>query len=85
MTAARPSELALEVPDLGHGIFTYYVVEGFRGAADLNRDSIVSLHELYEYVEQQTIRTSRAIGANQHPMMKGQLEGEFPLIRVPRR
>jgi hypothetical protein len=54
------------------------------GAADLNRDGIVSLHELYDYVNQQTTRRSRAISGNQHPMMKGELEAEFPLIRVPR-
>ena len=83
-TSSRPSEIALEAPDLGHGIFTYYLVEGLQGAADLNRDGIVSVQELYEYVEQQVTRKSRAIGGNQHPMMKGELESTLPLVRVPR-
>jgi uncharacterized caspase-like protein len=82
MTAARPAEVSIELPELGHGIFTYYLTEGLRGAGDLNRDGIVSLQELYEYVEQQVTRKSRAVGGNQHPVMKGELEGVLPLTKV---
>jgi len=82
MTASKPAEVSVELPELGHGIFTYYLTEGLRGAGDLNRDGIVSLQELYEYVEQQVVRKSRAVGGNQHPMMKGELEGILPLTRV---
>ncbi|HEU4368424.1 MAG TPA: caspase family protein [Methylomirabilota bacterium] len=82
ITASRAAEVSVELPELGHGIFTYYLTEGLRGAADLNRDGIVSLQELYEYVEQQVVRKSRAVGGNQHPMMKGELEGVLPLTKV---
>ncbi len=82
VTASRPSELSIELPELGHGIFTYYLTEGLKGAADLNRDGIVSLQELYEYVEQQVSRKSRAVGGNQHPVMKGEMEGVLPLTKV---
>ncbi|MBI4587264.1 MAG: caspase family protein, partial [Candidatus Rokubacteria bacterium] len=50
ITASRPAEVSIELPELGHGIFTYYLVLGLKGAADLNRDGIVTLQELYEYV-----------------------------------
>jgi hypothetical protein len=82
VTAARPAEVSIELPELGHGIFTYFLTEGLKGAADLNRDGIVSLQELYEYVEQQVSRKSRAVGGNQHPLMKGELEGVLPLTKV---
>jgi hypothetical protein len=82
ITASRPSEVSLELPELGHGIFTYYLVRGLAGAADLNRDGIVMLQELYEYVEQQVTAKSRAAGGNQHPVMKGEMEGVLPLTKV---
>jgi uncharacterized caspase-like protein len=82
VTAARPAEVSIELPELGHGIFTYYLTEGLKGAADLNRDGIVTLQELYEYVEQQVSRKSRLVGGNQHPVMKGELEGVLPLTKV---
>ena len=82
ITASRPAEVSLEVAEFGHGLFTYYLLQGLNGAADLNRDGIVSLQELYEYVEQQVTQKSRAIGGNQHPVMKGELEGVLPLVKV---
>ncbi len=58
------------------------LVEVLKGAADLNRDGIVSLQELYEYVEQQVSQKSRTMGGSQHPVMKGELEGTLPLMKV---
>ena len=78
-TASRPAELSIELPELGHGIFTYYLIRGLQGAADLDRDGVVTLQELYQYLEQEVTRRSRAAGGNQHPVMKGELEGVLPL------
>jgi hypothetical protein len=82
VTASRPSEVSIELPELAHGIFTYYLVSGLKGAADLNHDGIVTLQELYEYLDQQVSTKSRAVGGNQHPVMKGDLEGVLPLAKV---
>ena len=82
VTASATNEVSLELPELGHGLFTYYLTEGLKGAADLNRDGIVSLQELYEYVEQQVSRKARLVGGKQHPVMKGEQEGVLPLTKV---
>jgi uncharacterized caspase-like protein len=82
ITASRPSEVSIELPELGHGIFTYYLVQGLKGAADLNKDGIITVQELYEYVEQQVSVKSRSVGGNQHPVMKGEMEGALPLVKV---
>ena len=70
------------MPELGHGLFTHFLVQGLRGAADLDRDGIVSLQEVYQYLEQQVSQKSRAMGGNQHPVMKGEMEGILPLVKV---
>jgi hypothetical protein len=82
ITASRPGEVSMELPELGHGVFTYYLLQGLNGAADLNHDGIVTVQELYDYVEQQVTQKSRAVGGNQHPVMKGELEGVLPLVKV---
>jgi hypothetical protein len=64
------------------GVHSYYLVDGLKGAADLNHDGIISLQELYEYLEQQVTAKSRSVGGNQHPVMKGELEGVLPLAKV---
>jgi len=84
ITASGPNEVALELPALGHGIFTYYLLEGLSGKADRNGDGIVTVSELYEYVEDQVDRRARAAGGRQRPMMKGEIEGTLPLVQAPR-
>jgi tetratricopeptide (TPR) repeat protein len=55
LTASRDRESSYETSELegGHGVFTYYVVQGLEGAADTNRDGIVTADELAEYVHTQ--------------------------------
>jgi tetratricopeptide (TPR) repeat protein len=55
LTASRDRESSFESADLdgGHGVFTYYVVEGLGGAADSDHDGVVSADELAEYVHTQ--------------------------------
>jgi tetratricopeptide (TPR) repeat protein len=58
LTASRAREQSFESPDLkgGHGVFTYYVVEGMGGEADTSGDGVVTADELAEYVHTQ-VRT----------------------------
>jgi hypothetical protein len=84
ITASRPNEVALELPDLGHGLFTYYLLEGLAGKADSNGDGEVTVAELYPYLEDQVDRRARAAGGRQRPLMKGEIEGTLSLSRVGR-
>ena len=42
--------------DLKHGIFTYFVLKGLGGAADLDGDAAVTVAELFRYVEEEVPR-----------------------------
>jgi uncharacterized caspase-like protein len=82
ITASGPNEVALESSELGHGVFTYFLLQGLGGQADRNTDGLVTVSELYEYVEEQVDRKARAEGGRQRPLMKGEVEGTLPLARV---
>jgi len=84
VTAARASEVALELPDLGHGLFTHYLLRGLAGSADLDHDGIGSPPELYQYLEERVSAESRRLGGNQHPVLRGDLAGVLPLVEVGR-
>jgi uncharacterized caspase-like protein len=84
ITASGANEVALEPADLGHGLFTYYLLEGLSGKADRNGDGIVTVAELYPYLEDQIDRKSRAAGGRQRPVMKGEIEGTLPLSLLGR-
>ena len=67
MTSAEANEEAIEGPQWGggHGVFTYFLLEGMRGAADRGQsDGVVTLGELFEYVRDGVLRET---GNKQHP------------------
>lgn len=45
--------MALKAPELGHGVFTCFLLEGLAGKADRNGGGVVTVSELYEYVKEQ--------------------------------
>jgi Caspase domain/WD domain, G-beta repeat/Bacterial Ig domain/Bacterial SH3 domain len=47
LTASRANQVSQERDDLGHGVFTYYVLEGLNGKADQDGDGIITVDELY--------------------------------------
>ncbi len=60
LTATRRDQLAAEVPQLGHGLFTHTVLEGLGGAADNSpSDGRISAHELANFVGQNLERKAR--------------------------
>ncbi len=58
----------------GHGVFTYYLLEGLRGAADTDPDGIVRWGELADYVRSQVARDTRN---GQHPDTGSQSHDRF--------
>jgi hypothetical protein len=58
-TASAAGEVSQEFPDLGHGIFTYYLLEGLQGKADFNNDYVITINEAMQYVEEQVKRKTK--------------------------
>jgi hypothetical protein len=52
----------------GHGVFTYYLLEGLKGNADTNGDRLVSVGELFRYV-QQKVRQDTKLQQNPRMLM----------------
>ncbi|MEM6450653.1 MAG: caspase family protein [Cyanobacteria bacterium P01_D01_bin.105] len=79
-----------EFPELGHGVFTYYLMQGLRGEAT-NAQGAISADSLYRYVYYQTLRyidkTNQQLRLiNQQRQAKGdtEIQREYPL-QTPKR
>lgn len=60
IAAARRDQEAIELPSLGHGLFTYVVLKGLGGEADdAPRDGNVTAHEIVQYADLQIPGMSR--------------------------
>lgn len=65
-SASEANEFSQESPQWGdgHGVFTYYLLEGLKGKANVDSDPIVRLGELVDYVSQSVRRDTKS---QQHP------------------
>ena len=79
LAASRANEVSAERPDMQHGVFTYYLLEGLRGKADLDGDNMITIDELYNYVSQ---KVPAATAQNQHPVKKGEVDGQLVVGQV---
>ena len=76
LTASGANEVSEEKEDLGHGVFTYYLLEGLRGSADTDKDGLITVDEIYRYV---SYRVPAMTNNEQHPVKKGSVEGQLVL------
>ena len=79
---------AHEYPKGKHGLFTYYLLKGMTGEADEDKNGIVVVGELFEYVRDQVLEAAKEeFGTEQEPMCIPGLDPEerswgLPLARV---
>ena len=67
----------------GQGLFTHFFLHGIDGAADANRDGVVTSDELAAYVKPNVTQTAIDVfRAGQHPQIGRRGEGEF-IFMVP--
>ena len=60
-------QVSVEAEHLGHGLFTYHLLEGLRGAGDRDGNGRVGIAELFEYVAEAVERDARTLGMVQRP------------------
>ena len=78
MTAADTNEFSLEDARWGgHGVFTHFLLDGLRGAGDLDSNGIVTFTELFQHVSG---GVRQATSGRQNPQMSGL--GDVPLAVV---
>ena len=67
---------AVETAELGHGVFTYYLMEGLQGNADMDQDREITLLEVYAYAQKRTYDYVRLkYHRQQRPELHGKLIG----------
>jgi hypothetical protein len=79
LSACSANEVSKEDDGLGHGLFSYYLLEGLKGEADQDADGIVTVSELFGYLSR---KVPEASGQDQHPVRKGETQGELVIGRI---
>jgi tetratricopeptide (TPR) repeat protein len=81
MLAAQKSQVAIEGFNYGggHGAFTYFLMRGLNGAADLNGDGKVTMDELADYVKD---KVQESTASQQIPKTIGDIDQTRVMARV---
>jgi uncharacterized caspase-like protein len=80
ITATGSEQFAAEFEKLGHGIFTYLLLEGLSGKADTNSDKKLTVRELSTYIENKVPELSEELkGVAQYPSAYS-FGNDFPIL-----
>jgi hypothetical protein len=73
-----------EHPNLKHGVFFHQLLQGWKGAADANKDRAVTLDEVLSYTKLKTEAFAHLeLGSKQIPHLKGDFSGTWILREMP--
>ena len=75
--SSRTNEESKESP-YKNSLFTIYLERGLRGGADFNRDRQITARELYDFVHNGVVDTSKG---QQHPVMWGRFDDNMTIIK----
>jgi len=78
ISACSANEISKEDDNFKHGIFSYYLLKGLKGEADYDADGIITVNELFSFLSR---KVPAASGQDQHPVKKGETEGELVIGR----
>jgi uncharacterized caspase-like protein len=76
LLSSKSEEYSLEDSGLRSGIFSHYLIRGLKGEADADRDKIVTITELYNFV---FAEVRRYTGGVQTPTLTGKFDKDMPV------
>ena len=71
ISASQADQISSSSPELQHGIFSYYLMRGMEGEADLNKDGKITLDEIQRYLSENVGRQARIMNRQQEPQVIG--------------
>ena len=70
LSAASGLQISGAIKEKEHGLFTYFVLRGLSGDADVNKDKVIRLKELSNYVSKNVREQAALNGREQLPQLK---------------
>lgn len=83
LSSCKMGEVSWEDEEMKHGVFSYFLTEGLRGAADYDKDSKITIMEVSKYTFEKVSSWALAHSRNQSPTLKASIFGDVVLCQVP--
>jgi hypothetical protein len=76
LMSSKAEETSLESAGLRQGVFSHFLIRGLKGEADVNKDKVVSVGELFDFIYQ---KVRDYTGNRQSPVIKGNYDPAMPV------
>lgn len=74
ISAAQGEQISTYYPETQHGLLTYFLLKGLRGAADKDRSGLITTRQLFEYLQPEVEREARKQHVEQNPAIAPPVE-----------
>lgn len=74
ISASAPDQLSSSSQELKHGIFSFFLMKGMEGDADLNKDGKITFGEMQEHLTDTVGRQAMSMNRKQQPQLFGGAE-----------
>lgn len=82
ISASKGNEPSLDTYDLfGHSLFTYFMLQALKGAADYNSNGNIDTNELYRYVSDEISKLSQEYGEYMQTPVQDPLNKAIPVTK----
>ena len=81
--SSREDEFSFEEHSIKQGIFTHFLLQGLTGSADRNKDSNITILELFNYIHPSISQFAlKNIQKKQHPVVFGKFDKNIVISRL---
>ena len=71
-SSSKGSQVSATIKEAKHGIFSYYLMKGLEGEADLDKDRQITNNELYVYLQENVSQEAFTQNREQNPILTSQ-------------
>ena len=83
LSSCKIEQVSYDYPEKAHGAFSYFLLEGLKGAADDNNDNVITVPDCNRYVASKMREWSLKTGLQQNPTFSYHVAGDFVFVKVP--
>jgi hypothetical protein len=71
MSASLPDQISSASAELQHGIFSFYLMKGMEGGADIDKDGKITVGEMHKFLMDNVPRQAMSMNRKQEPQLVG--------------
>jgi uncharacterized caspase-like protein len=82
LSSCKQNQISCEAPELGHGVFSHFLTEALKGAADYDKDLKVTISDLNRYTHDEVSKWALRNHFDQNPTFVCKISGDIEVSHI---